>query len=130
MATKLDKSLDEILSTQRRSATRGRGAGGRRAARAGRAAAAAAPVGGVKKHVKTAKGASKAIPTGPSAGSGESKIVVSNMVSTVTISNTSGIANDGAQSPRMSTRPKLRYVTDEAVQALWTFVGIFPNEYI
>lgn len=81
MSGKLDQSLDEILSTQRRSATRGNRRGGRRVHQAGKAAAVAAPVGGVKKHVKTTKGAGKAIPTGPSAASGESKIVVSNMVS-------------------------------------------------
>jgi THO complex subunit 4 len=83
MSGKLDKSLDEILSTQRRSATRGNRRGGRRVAQAGRPAAVPAPVGGVKKHVKSARGAGKAIPTGPSAGSGESKIVVSNMVSSL-----------------------------------------------
>jgi len=79
MSGKLDQSLDEILSTQRRSATRGNRRGGRRASHPGRTAAVPAPVGGVKKNVKSAKGAGKAIPTGPSAGSGESKIVVSNM---------------------------------------------------
>jgi THO complex subunit 4 len=77
MSGKLDQSLDEILSTQRRSATRGRR--GRRAPQAGRTTAVAAPIGGVKKSTKPAKGAVKAIPTGPS-GSGDSKIVVSNLV--------------------------------------------------
>lgn len=81
MSGKLDQSLDEILSNQRRSATRGNRRGSRRASHPGKTAAVAAPVGGVKKNVKTAKGAGKAIPTGPSAGSGESKIVVSGMVS-------------------------------------------------
>jgi THO complex subunit 4 len=79
MSGKLDQSLDEILSTQRRAGRGGR-RGNRRAHQAGKLAAAATPVGGVKKHVKPAKGAAKAIPTGPSAASGESKVIVSNMV--------------------------------------------------
>jgi THO complex subunit 4 len=81
MSGKLDQSLDEILSTQRRSVARGNRRGGRRVSHPGRTTAVPAPVGGVKKNVKSTKGAGKAIPTGPSAGSGESKIVVSNMVS-------------------------------------------------
>jgi len=77
MSGKLDQSLDEILSTQRRTSRGPRR--GRRAPQAGRAVAVAAPVGGVKKATRTAKGAVKAVPTGPSAGSGNSKIVVSNL---------------------------------------------------
>jgi THO complex subunit 4 len=81
MSGKLDQSLDDILKTQRRSATRAkRGRGARRASQPGRADAPAAPVGGVQKNPKQAKGAVKAIPTGPSAGSGESRIQVSNLV--------------------------------------------------
>jgi THO complex subunit 4 len=76
-----NQSLDEILSTQRCSANRGNRRGGRRASHRSRTAATAAPVGGVKENVKTAKVAGKAIPTSPSAASGESKIVVSGMVS-------------------------------------------------
>jgi len=79
MSTKLDKSLDEIISTQRRSS--GRGRGGRRVG--GRAApAAAAPAGGVKKNPKHAKGAVKNIPTGPSGSGSEGKILVTGFVST------------------------------------------------
>jgi len=79
MSGKLDQSLDEILSTQK--SVRGRGQRrGRRAPQAGRTTAVvAAPVGGVKKNPKQAKGAVKAIPTGPSGGNGESRIQVSNL---------------------------------------------------
>jgi len=76
MAGKLDQSLDEILSSQRRSTTRGRRS--RRVAQLGRTTAVTAPVGGVKKPIRPTKGSVKAIPTGPS-GSGDSKIVVSNL---------------------------------------------------
>ena len=76
MSTKLDKSLDEIISTQRRSSGRGRGrrVGGRTAP------AAAAPAGGVKKNPKHVKGAVKNIPTGPSGSGGEGKILVTGFV--------------------------------------------------
>ena len=78
MSGKLDQSLDEILSTQRRSNRGGKRVRGR----TGKPTPAAAPVGGVKKTTKPARGATnKAIPTGPSGGSGDSKIVVSNLVS-------------------------------------------------
>lgn len=70
-AGKLDQSLDEILKTGKTS-RRGRGA---RRSGAGRPA----PVGGVQKTTKQAKAA----PTAPAAahGSGESKIMISNLVS-------------------------------------------------
>ena len=82
MSGKLDQSLDEILSTTRRTA--GRPARNnrrvRRAPQTGKATVA--PVGGVKKTVpKQGKGAVKSVPTGPSGGSGESRIQVSNLVS-------------------------------------------------
>jgi len=76
MSARLDKSLDEIISTQRRSSGRGRG---RRVHRT--APAATAPAGGVKKNPKHAKGAVKNIPTGPSGSSGEGKILVTGFVS-------------------------------------------------
>lgn len=77
MSGKLDQSLDDILKTSRRSATKGgRGRGGRRVSRPGKPTAAVAPVGGIKKTAKQAK----AVPTGPS-GRGESKIQLSNLVS-------------------------------------------------
>ena len=81
MSGKLDQSLDEILSTNKRSVIRGKGRGRRRASQPGRAAATAAPVGGVKKNAKPVKGTVKAVPTGPSAATGDSRIQVSNLVS-------------------------------------------------
>ena len=81
MSGKLDQSLDEILSTNKRSVIRGKGRGRRRASQPGRTTAAAAPVGGVKKNAKPVKGAVKAVPTGPSAATGDSRIQVSNLVS-------------------------------------------------
>lgn len=83
MSGKLDQSLDEILSTQRSSgARRGAARGPRRST--GRPAATAAPVGGVQKSSKQ-KGAhaSKQAPA-KAALSGDSKVVVSNLVSTST----------------------------------------------
>lgn len=85
MSGKLDKSLDEIISTQRRSSVRGRGA--RRNARRPGAAkpAVAAPVGGIKKNTKQAnKGAAKAVPTGPSGGNSEGRILVSGFPKDIT----------------------------------------------
>jgi hypothetical protein len=87
---KLDQSLDEILSVNKRSGVRGRGRQGRRVSRPGKTAAVAAPIGGIKKSTKQAKGGAKAIPTGPSGGSGDSRIQVSNLVS----------ANDHIQSSK------------------------------
>lgn len=72
--------MDEILSTQKSVRGRAPRRGGRRGTHPGRnTAATAAPVGGVKKNPKQVKGAVKAIPTGPSGGSGESRIQVSNL---------------------------------------------------
>jgi len=76
---KLDQSLDEILSTTKRSSVRGRGRQGRRVSRPGKAIVVPAPVGGIKKSTKQAKGATKVIPTGPSGGNGDSRIQVSNL---------------------------------------------------
>jgi len=109
--TKLDQSLDEILKTGRSGARVVRGARrGRRAPAAGRTAP---PVGGVK---KTSKGPKTAIvPTGP-AISGESRIQVSNLVSTSplpTIETTILIL----VSPRMCRRPRSRYVIIDKVYA-------------
>lgn len=77
MSGKLDQSLDEILSTQRRNA-----AGRRRSMRrpAGQPAKAA-PVGGIQKTAKPVRGnAAKPAPTKANGVIGESKIVVSNLV--------------------------------------------------
>lgn len=81
MSGKLDQSLDEILSTRRKTAGRRGGRGGRRAGN-GTKAATAAPVGGIQKNSRSAKvaPAKSAVPSGPAAGNGESKIIVSNLV--------------------------------------------------
>lgn len=78
MSGNLDKSLDEILSTRRNTARRGRA---RRAPNTTRKTTAA-PVGGVSKAARNApKPAGKtSVPSGPSSGHGESKIIVSNLV--------------------------------------------------
>ena len=79
MSGNLDKSLDEILSTRRNATRRGRG---RRVPNPARKSTDA-PVGGVSKNTRnTTKGTGKpAVPSGPASGSGESKIIVSNLVS-------------------------------------------------
>lgn len=67
------------MSTQRRPSTRGRR--GRAGARPGRQVVTAAPIGGIKKNNgRPARGGIKSVPTGPSGGHGDSKIVVSNLV--------------------------------------------------
>ncbi|KAI0181507.1 RNA recognition domain-containing protein [Hypoxylon sp. FL1284] len=77
MSGKLDKSLDEILSTQRRVATSARRKSLRRPA--GRVATTA-PVGGVQKTSKQARAAAnKQAPAKAAGGHGESKVVVSNL---------------------------------------------------
>ena len=80
MSGKLDQSLDEILSTRRKTAGR-RGRGGRRTGNATKATTAP-PVGGIQKSTRATKTvpAKSVVPSGPSAGSGESKIIVSNLV--------------------------------------------------
>ena len=80
MSGKLDQSLDEILSTRRKFAGRG-GRGGRRVGN-GTKTAVAAPVGGIRKNTRGTKTApaKSAAPSGPAAGNGESKIIVSNLV--------------------------------------------------
>ena len=77
MSGKLDQSLDEILSSQRRSARQPRP---RRLAGSNKASAVS-PVGGVKKHTAPPKSAARVkIPTGPGGSSGDSKVIVSNLV--------------------------------------------------
>ncbi|KAI1769660.1 RNA recognition domain-containing protein [Hypoxylon sp. FL1150] len=77
MSGKLDQSLDEILSTQRRVAGgRRRGTGRRSAGRP----ATTAPVGGVQKTSKQSRAtANKQTPAKAAGGHGESKVVVSNL---------------------------------------------------
>ena len=81
MSMNLDKSLDEILSTRRDTTRRGRGRGGRRGTAAGRKATVA-PSGGVGKNTRnsTRPGPKASVPNGPVSASGESKIIVSNLV--------------------------------------------------
>lgn len=80
MSGKLDQSLDEILSTQRRAAG-GRRGGNRLRRPAGRPATTA-PVGGVQKTSRqTRAAATKQTPAKAAGGHGESKVVVSNLVS-------------------------------------------------
>jgi hypothetical protein len=75
--SRLDQSLESIISSRKQSTRKGRG--GRRSD-AGRPAATAAPVGGVKKSTKQPK-QPKAAPAGPAAAvGGESKIMISNLV--------------------------------------------------
>ena len=81
MSGKLDQSLDEILSTRRKTAGR-RGRGGRRVGN-GPKAAKVAPIGGIQKNTRSAKIAPAKVPSGAAAGSGESKIIVSNLVGTL-----------------------------------------------
>lgn len=80
MSGKLDQSLDEILSTRRKTAGRP-GRGGRRVGSRAKTVTAA-PVGGIHKNTRGAKTApaKSAAPSGPAAGNGESKIIVSNLV--------------------------------------------------
>ena len=79
MSDKLNQTLDEIVKS-RRAANRRTTRPVRRTANGTKAAAPAAPVGGVKKHTKSAKPAEKA-PAPIVPPSGESKINVSNLVS-------------------------------------------------
>ncbi|KAK5118228.1 hypothetical protein LTR85_008208 [Meristemomyces frigidus] len=88
MSSKLDQSLDSIM-TERKGAGAGRGRGGKAGVRpaprraATRAnAAMAAPAGGIQKNTR----APKTAPTGPAGtgASGESKIIVSNLPQDVT----------------------------------------------
>jgi len=78
MSGKLDQSLDEILTSQRRNQQQGRRRSQRRPAGATNAAPAA-PAGGIQKNAKNARGASKPTPAKGAGLSGESKIMVSNL---------------------------------------------------
>ncbi|OCK80624.1 hypothetical protein K432DRAFT_327907 [Lepidopterella palustris CBS 459.81] len=76
---KLNRSLDEIMKEQRRN-SKGPRRGARRSTNGARPSTVVSPpVGGVKKVTKPIKGAGRStIPTGPS-GTGDSKIIVSNL---------------------------------------------------
>jgi hypothetical protein len=76
-SNKMEQSLDDILKASK---TSRRGRSGRHSG-AGRPAAAPGPVGGVSKSTRQGKPA-KAAPTAPTAAlGGETKIMVSNLVS-------------------------------------------------
>lgn len=121
MTDKLNQSLDEILKDRRQSARRPRG---RRAVNGGKPSTAApAPVGGVRKTTRATKVVGKTItPTGPS-GSGDSKIIVSNLVS-----RSRGVDSYAFDKPltlssqRMSMSHRLRYV-DRVARLPWSFVA-------
>ncbi|KAL8765453.1 MAG: hypothetical protein Q9209_007480 [Squamulea sp. 1 TL-2023] len=84
MSAKLDMALDDVVMTERTARRRGRG--GRRVPNAARKATA--PVGGIQKSTKPVKGALKpAVANGLAGGSGESKIIVSNLPTDVTEKN-------------------------------------------
>ncbi|KAL8905118.1 MAG: hypothetical protein Q9171_006799, partial [Xanthocarpia ochracea] len=84
MSAKLDMALDDVVMTERTARRRGRG--GRRVPNAARKTTA--PVGGIQKNTRSAKGALKpAVAHGLAAGSGESKIIVSNLPTDVTEKN-------------------------------------------
>lgn len=76
MASKLDQSLDEMLSTQRKTG----GGNRRRSTRRSTGPAKPAPAGGIQKNTKPARGNNpKNAPSKPTGAVGESKIVVSNL---------------------------------------------------
>ena len=76
MSGKLDQSLDEILSSTRRTSV---GKGRRVSRRTSAKPVHVAPSGGVKKPARGAKVTAQKTPTGPS-GNGESKILVTGLV--------------------------------------------------
>ena len=79
-AGKLDQSLDEILSKQRSGKV---AAGRRKSTRRSTGPVKAAPAGGIQKAAKPVRGnAAKAVPAKTAGKPGDSKIVVSNLVST------------------------------------------------
>jgi len=77
MSGKLDQSLDEILTSQRRN-QQGRRRSTRRTAGTSKAAPAA-PAGGIQKNTKPARGANMPTPAKGGGLTGESKIMVSNL---------------------------------------------------
>lgn len=76
MSGKLDQTLDEILSSQRRDRNRRRS----RRSSGAKATTNNAPAGGVQKSSKAARNAAKPTPAKTGGLTGESKIVVSNLV--------------------------------------------------
>lgn len=83
MSGKLDQSLDEITTSQRRASAGRRRPQRRSAARA--TAAIVAPAGGVKKTTKLARNAGAKAAPAPTPAKGDSKVIVSNLVSFIFI---------------------------------------------
>lgn len=77
---KLDQSLDEIMKDTKPTRA-GRGRGPRRAAAVKAAAATAAPAGGVAKKTRAPRGPKAVAPVAAVPTTGESKIIVSGLVS-------------------------------------------------
>ncbi|KAL1879986.1 hypothetical protein VTK73DRAFT_6376 [Phialemonium thermophilum] len=73
MSSKLNQSLDEIVSSQRKAAGR------RRSGRRSSSHPTAAPAGGIQKNTKPARNAAKPAPNKGTGLTGESKIMVSNL---------------------------------------------------
>jgi THO complex subunit 4 len=85
-SNKMEQSLDDILKASK---TSRRGRSGRKSTGTGRPATTAAPVGGVSKSTKQQGRQPKAAPTAPAASlGGETKIMVSNLVSQTQHSHT------------------------------------------
>ncbi|TPX17055.1 uncharacterized protein E0L32_012289 [Thyridium curvatum] len=103
MSGKLDQSLDEILSTQRRSAGRRRST-----RRSTGQPARAAPVGGIQKNTKPARGnTSKTAPAKAAGATGVSKIVVSNLPKDVSESQIKPLVARTIQTPPcVADRPR------------------------
>lgn len=94
MSGKLDQSLDEILSTTKKTRSR------RGVRTGGRPAKPAAPAAGIaKNNARGGRNGAKAVPTGPAAGrksfgaSNGSKAIISNLVSTIARSSSHTSAN-------------------------------------
>ncbi|KAL9613563.1 MAG: hypothetical protein Q9167_001896 [Letrouitia subvulpina] len=121
MTSKLDQSLDDIVTTKR---TARRGRGTRRVANT--RAKAAGPAGGVAKNTRATKAAVKAaIPTGPASGTvGDSKIIVSNLPSDVTEQNVKEYFGDTIGPVK---RVNLTYGPDGRMKGIVTIVFARPD---
>jgi hypothetical protein len=115
MSAKLDKSLDEILST-RRAANDSRRRSTRRSS--GRPTTTA-PVGGIQKAKPARGNAAKPAQAKGAVGSGDSKIIVSNLVRipplSLDLSTKTTSTDRSTHSPRTSRSSRSRYVSDEAI---------------
>ncbi len=109
MSGKLDKGLDELVTAQRKTAGR------RRTQRrnAGRPAAAA-PAGGIQKAAKPARGTAAKPAKAAAVPHGDSKVIVSNLVSILTAPLMTVPTLTAENSPRMLRSSRSRYVSVEA----------------